>query len=203
MAVASHYHPRENYAHFIMDIEELPGWRAVLRLENIDKKPTVTEIRISAAHIEMWIDENTTSSSLGFKPDNSSTTQDLSSKMLRKVAVDRLAKKGLSQIPTAIKTRPWAEGLSFEWKRVGRAGRNDLFYAERAALYVDIVNSGEAKPLVKLAEALHLSTSQVRGILGEARKRDLLSPAPKGRAGGWLTDKAEEMLGITETEEDE
>jgi len=203
MAVASHYHPRENYAHFIMDIEELPGWRAVLRLENIDKKPIVTEIRIAAGHIEMWIDEKTTSSSLGFKPDNSSNFQDLSSKMLRKVAVDRLAKKGLSQIPTAIKTRPWAEGLSFEWKRVGRAGRNDLFYAERAALYVDIVNSGEAKPLVKLAEALHLSTSQVRGILGEARKRDLLSPAPKGRAGGWLTDKAEEMLGITETEEDE
>ena len=203
MAVASHYHPRENYAHFIMDIEELPGWRAVLRLENIDKKPIVTEIRIAAGHIEMWIDEKTTSSSLGFKPDNSSNFQDLSSKMLRKVAVDRLAKKGLSQIPTAIKARPWAEGLSFEWKRVGRAGRNDLFYAEQAAHYVDIVKSGETKPLVKLAKALHLSTSQTRGILAEARKRDLLSPAPKGRAGGWLTDKAEEILGITETEEDE
>jgi len=201
MPVASQFHPQENYGHLIMDIEELPGWRAVLRLENIDKNPIVTEIRISAAHVEIWIDEKTTSSSLGFKSNNPSNIQDLSSTMLRKVAVDRLVKRGLSQIPTAVKTRPWAEGLSFEWKRVGRTGRNDLFYAEQAARYVDIVNSGETKPLVKLAEALHLSTSQTRGILAQSRKRDLLSPAPKGRAGGWLTDKAEELLGITETGE--
>ena len=34
-------------------------------------------------------------------------------------------------------------------------------------------------------------------LLGEARKRDLLPPAPKGRAGEWLTEKAYEMLNLS------
>jgi len=48
--------------------------------------------------------------------------------------------------------------------------------------------------VIRLSEENYLSVSQVRTILGEARKRNLLSEAPRGRAGGYLTSLAESIL---------
>jgi hypothetical protein len=39
-----------------------------------------------------------------------------------------------------------------------------------------------------------ISENTVRDLLKEARRRGLLSPAPRGRAGGFLTDHAKELL---------
>ena len=77
--------------------------------------------------------------------------------------------------------------------RPGRRGRNDIFYARWAALYVDALAEGP-NPLPRLAKAEHLNESTIRGFLHEARRRKLLTDAPPGRAGGQLTRKAETLL---------
>jgi hypothetical protein len=85
--------------------------------------------------------------------------------------------------------REWATSLA---KRPGRRGRDDYEYAQVARHYVALL--GTATPLKHLADQLGFSASQVRNILYEARRRDLLTDAPKGKAGGTLTPYAYELL---------
>lgn len=77
-------------------------------------------------------------------------------------------------------------------KRPGRAGRPDIEYAQVAARYIARLGSGT--PLKDLARELHYSESQVRSLLNEARRKELLTKAPPGTAGGSLTEKAEQLL---------
>jgi hypothetical protein len=84
----------------------------------------------------------------------------------------------------------WATNLA---KRPGAAGKSDLHYARVAAAYVHLLD--QPKPVVLLAKKVKLKPSQVRSILYEARRRDLLTDPPvKGRPGGELTPKAREIL---------
>ena len=83
----------------------------------------------------------------------------------------------------------WAQTLA---TRPGRKGREERDYAEVAARYVDAL--GSRTPIKELAEQLFLSDSQVRSVLNKARDRGLLTAAPKGKAGGKLTDKALKIL---------
>jgi hypothetical protein len=93
--------------------------------------------------------------------------------------------------------RDWVTGLA---RRPGRQGRSDLDYARVAAHYVQ--NLSSATPLKDLAKQLNFSTSQVRNLLYEARRRGLLTAAPKGKSGGALTERARALIG-TLPEEDE
>jgi hypothetical protein len=77
-------------------------------------------------------------------------------------------------------------------RRPGRRGRPDLEYAEIARDYISVLH--EAKPMKVLSDKLHLSASQVRNLLYEARRRGLLTKAPRGSAGGALTEKALALL---------
>jgi len=85
--------------------------------------------------------------------------------------------------------RDWATRFS---TRPGQRGRDDLDYARVAALYVRSVESEQ--PVDDVAKALYLSKSQVRNILHEARQRNLLTRVGRGKAGGQLTAKAQEIL---------
>jgi hypothetical protein len=185
----------------MMDLDELPGWRATLRLDDVDGTPVVTEIRVSANHVETWIDAETSSATLGLEPSETFPESGLTATLLRKVAVERLVKRGLSQIPETLLERPWIKWLSTDRSRVGRSGRGDLFYAEWAAAYTALVNSEEPTPIVRLKKEEDLSQSQVRTILGEARRRGLLTRAPRGRAGGSLTSRAKSILSQTQDSE--
>lgn len=78
-------------------------------------------------------------------------------------------------------------------RRPGRKGRPDVFYAELAKQYVE-VSTVSSTPTKDLAERLGYSPSSVRDFLHQARRRDLLSPAVKGMAGGELTNKAMWLL---------
>jgi len=87
--------------------------------------------------------------------------------------------------------------------RPGRGGRDDLFYAIWAAAYVGLLQAGDRTPVRSLGEdppvALEgasspLSPNTVRGILAEARARELLSEAPRGRAGGELSTETTRLL---------
>lgn len=82
-------------------------------------------------------------------------------------------------------------------RRPGRRGRQHIFYAEVAAAYVKEL-AESATPTKTLAAKLHVSASQLRNMLGEARRRELLTDSPKGRAGGALTPKARDILAEAE-----
>jgi hypothetical protein len=90
------------------------------------------------------------------------------------------------------RARKWLGGAS--WRRPGRRGRPDEDYAALAQLYVDKVDAGRTAPVKELAEELGYSASQIRNRLYEARRRGLLTPAPPGREGGRLTQRAEQLL---------
>ena len=83
-------------------------------------------------------------------------------------------------------------------QRPGRRGRGDRYYAELAVAYEVWLDSGE--PLRTLASEVHLSEPGLRTALATARRRGLLSPAPRGRAGGQATERAKALLAeVTET----
>lgn len=79
-------------------------------------------------------------------------------------------------------------------RRPGRAGRSDRDYAEVAAAYVAILATSDPRPVETLAAQTFLSPSQIRNVLYEARRRELLTKAPPGRPGGQLTDKCRRTL---------
>lgn len=94
-----------------------------------------------------------------------------------------------------------AEHIADHWGRTfsdrprpGRAGRDDLPYAEMAALYVEKQRTNAKTALKDLASEKAYSESRVRNILFTARQRELLTAAPAGKAGGELTDKALDIL---------
>jgi hypothetical protein len=91
----------------------------------------------------------------------------------------------------------WAAGMA---TRPGRRGRHDLDYARVAARYTAHLDS--ATPVADLAAELDVKPSQVRNSLYEARRRDLLTAAPKGKPGGSLTMKARRVLGLEGTGSD-
>lgn len=88
-------------------------------------------------------------------------------------------------------TRAWAKAFR-DQKHPGRAGRDDLFYAVVASAYVSMAASGT--PVKGLAALSGLADTQVRDLVSEARRRELLSRMGRGKAGGVLTPKAQRLL---------
>jgi hypothetical protein len=89
----------------------------------------------------------------------------------------------------------WLEDFSAR-RRPGRGGRDDYSYAATAARYVAFSKASKT-PVKDLAAEVHLSPSQVRSLLHEARKRELLTKGAshgRGHAYGELTEKAIAIL---------
>lgn len=88
-----------------------------------------------------------------------------------------------------------------DMRRPGRRGRPDREYAEIANEYVQLTGDPTVKkPVEELAERRFISDSQLRNLLYEARRRDLLTKAPDGKAGGTLTTRARSLLDQGEPE---
>jgi hypothetical protein len=91
-------------------------------------------------------------------------------------------------------------------RKPGRHGRGDAFYAALAARYVALHRRGVREPVKALTRELAAEqpdefawapgVESVRQLLNEARKRGFLTPPPPGRAGGELTPKAYQVLGV-------
>jgi hypothetical protein len=82
--------------------------------------------------------------------------------------------------------------------RPGRRGRDDSFYANIAWEYVRALTARSRHPVADTAEVLrkndlHYSDAYVRDAIAEARRRGLLTPARRGRAGGRLTEKGRKL----------
>lgn len=85
-------------------------------------------------------------------------------------------------------------------RRRGRKPFPDRFYAEVARDYIDAIAKGSRNPTLDAARRLPANRRRrVRDILHEARNRNLLTPAPKGRRqGGDLTETARALLATEE-----
>lgn len=66
--------------------------------------------------------------------------------------------------------------------------------AEIARRYVEALASGSHRPRVDVARALGLTVDQIRDALHEARRREYLTDADHGKAGGQLTELAKAIL---------
>ncbi len=131
-----------------------------------------------------------------------------------------------SRLPLAYSDKdwPWLKGLSLPTGRTriertkegnlvrpGRARRPDQDYAVWAQRYVKALNEGSRSPVAELADRFGMKATQVRDLLREARRRELLTSLtvdaarddlgrrrPPGLAGGQLTEKAIALLESTE-----
>lgn len=121
---------------------------------------------------------------------------ELTSRLLRRVPlgeVQAVAARAITQLTERSHALGrWAQVLR-DTPRPGKRGRPDRFYAELAADYCSQLGSSST-PVKDLADAVGYSESQIRNLLYEARRRDLLSSSPSGRAGGSLTTRARELL---------
>jgi hypothetical protein len=79
-------------------------------------------------------------------------------------------------------------------RRPGRKGRDDLHYAQLAALYVELCKRGSRAPVKQLAAQQYLNQATIRNQLTEARNRGLLTRKKQGQTGGALTQKARRLL---------
>ena len=80
-------------------------------------------------------------------------------------------------------------------RRPGSRGRDDDYYLAVAVRYVQAVERGSRQPTVDVtAQMGGFRRSHVRDLISEARRRGLLTAAPRGRAGGRLTRKAARLL---------
>jgi len=204
--IAAEPHIGTRHAYLVMDADEIPGWRFTIRLDDIDGARVVTEFRMTASQVDTTIAVDTvkprqpgeltvvSSSTLGFECSGTLPEHGLTTTVFRRVTLGRLVNQAVAAIPSEISTRPWLDWLSADRTRPGPTGRDDLYYAQWAAAYVQYVTAGEPRPVPRLAKEKYLSVSQVRSILGEARKRSLLTNAPPGRPGGHLTELADSIL---------
>ncbi len=73
----------------------------------------------------------------------------------------------------------------------------DEFYAEAAKLYSEAIKLGKRKPVMFVQKKMGISEGKAKRSVYEARRRKLLTPAPKtGSSGGQLTPKARRILGL-------
>lgn len=99
----------------------------------------------------------------------------------------------------AMIARRLGEAWSRPVARPGRRGRAAVEYAVWARDYVTALEADPGRPIrwmiEKAAEeGVTRTEPEIRWYLTEARRRDLLTPAPRGRAGGQLTPLAKQLL---------
>ncbi|MFD8632362.1 hypothetical protein [Streptomyces sp. NPDC059533] len=95
--------------------------------------------------------------------------------------------------------RSLAKAAEMEVRELGErlaampGGVTDERLAGLSALYVHFVDAGERAPAQRLALALDVNPATVKGHLRAARQRGFLTKV-EGKAGGQLTDKANQTL---------
>ena len=177
-----------------MKLDKLPGWHVVLRFEEVGGVARLRELRIIAGDINAQITRRESLTDLGLDLSEIDPDAELTATMLRKVAVEGLSKVARTGVHPALVGLPRLEPFFIDRKRPGRRGRDPVEYAKLALQYINEVNKDNPKPTKTLAEAHHVSSSQMSQLINETRNRGLLTRAPKGRSGGELTEYAYELL---------
>jgi hypothetical protein len=171
---AAGYRPGTKQMHLTCDIDGYPGWQTVAEITATD-----TGLQIDRLTIEPW--------------GNAALPGGITTRMLRQIRTGAIIASYRAAARVIATVLPDAAPDLSVSERVGRRGRDDRFYARWAAEYADaLTRSGN--PVAELAGRHHLSPSQVRNLVHACRKKDMLTAAPPGRAGGVLTARAIELL---------
>jgi hypothetical protein len=163
--------------------------------------PMLAEIRVFPAQVK---DEKGRGLPIGRWSGHPSAVDHLESgltaRLLRTVSIRQLESKLQDELsrqdPDEPLLGPMARGArkALLPERTGRAGREDSYYAQWAAHYVEQIRGGNTKPIATLAKRFNLKESQVRDLVRRARERELLTAGSQGRPGGELTDKGRSAL---------
>jgi hypothetical protein len=171
---AAGYQPDRKRMYLTCDIEGFPGWQAVAEVATTD-----AGLQIDRLTVKPWGDVT---------PPGGITTR-----MLRQIRTGAIIASHRAAARVIGILEPGAAPDLSVSERVGRRGRDDRFYARWAAEYADALTRSP-NPVTEMAARHHLSASQVRNLVYACRKRNMLSAAPPGRAGGELTARAIELL---------
>jgi hypothetical protein len=109
-------------------------------------------------------------------------------------AVENMTQRGGPAVPAWLAQRGFPVPEIAALGRMGRVVRDDPFYARIAAGYLEEIARGSRRPVRDLADRIHLAPTYVRDLVGEARKRGLLSKSVSSRGGGELTAKGRTAL---------
>jgi hypothetical protein len=171
---AAAYRAGAKQMHITCDIDGYRGWQAVAEITATD-----TGLQIDRLTIEPW--------------GNAALPGGITTRMLRQIRTGAIIASYRAAARLIATVQPDAAPDLSVSERVGRRGRDDRFYARWAAEYADaLTRSGN--PVTELAGRHHLSPSQVRNLVHACRKKEMLTAAPPGRAGGVLTFHAIELL---------
>ncbi len=189
--------PDKGRAIVVAALPDLVGWIAIGYFEPVDGS-------LSLARLEITTEQEGHRRGPPFqkliKNPEPAARGELGSAQLRSVPLEQMQQTAIGL------TKHFLPKVSVQSdrSRPGRRGRGDLYYATWAAAYVEAVhvvansNASEQqsrpKPVEVLANRENLSPSQVRNILHEARRRELLTQAPPGKAGGSLTPRCRSLL---------
>lgn len=185
-----------------------------------DQRPSVEELRIlpsdswsgnkdQRAKLDraFWLDENKDEAATDFLiehappffpiPGNGVTTG-----VLRRIPfaeiVNELAAGFIDNVE-AFSLEPerelWSElSKPIERRKGGGTDRGDQFYARIAAQFIELIQSNDRSPIKSLAKRHTYSENTVKSWIYQARKRGLLDSLGRGRPGGRLSSKANELL---------
>lgn len=177
---------------------DLRGWRVLAGFVVQDECLTLAELRVFPG--PRVFDE--TERGLGEWSDDDLkqvAPEGLTARFLRRIPVGEITRFAHSDFVAAtnsqlLVTPPrWAKSAVRQPAQPGRAGRDDIYYLVWAARYAEVV-AGTQTPILSLSKKHKADPARVRDLIHEARRRGLLTPGVRGRAGGSLTNKAKELL---------
>lgn len=204
--------PRNNVNEAWVEVPASSGWKVAYRIVPSPRGPIVAEVRVFPQE-DGHATHGTWSVDTAVVPEGGVPAQVLRSlRLTDPIALfdetidrwrDEYGEEETARVFGRFGLEPPPE---IEPRRPGRSGRVDAFYVRWAAAYVDRLRSGSRHPVKDLAEAPAVwikgftdldrdkREATVRAILHEARRRELLTGAPRGKPGGELTKKALRLL---------
>jgi hypothetical protein len=146
---------------------------------------------------------------LTIEPEGETPPGGISTRQLREISIPDCIE--LAREAIAYMSRGYVPARDDIWKyfnepggrRPGRPGHPDEYYAEVAREYGHLIDEGERRPIVAIARRRGLSEERVRQLVHKARDKGFLSPASRGRAGGYPTKRAFHVLAEDEKRRDE
>ncbi len=180
-------HSGKTWNEMPLTIELSDGWIASYTIDSEDGRPVVSELRIHRKDGDQIPTGGLTTRTLRTVEIHKHIAE--ARDVLRwhyelggKRALEIMKRFGFTE--AAIKGRPLAKN----------AKARDYYYVKLALTYVNALESGSQTPTVEVAKKFRLDSTRATELIHKARKRGLLTPSPKGKAGGQLTDEAFALL---------
>ena len=183
------------------------GWRAAYRLIPRDGRPVVAELRVYPLLGDLpdlnpgeWAVELRGFAALEHVPNDGVTAGLIKDQVIPGEHIYDLLPRFLERHTLRSMFEPWLRGLGYDpgrkphVPRRGPKGWPDREYAELPSFYLERCNAESRSPVKDTAERYGMKPSAFRAALSRARNRGLLVRTTRGRAGGRLTSRAQNLL---------